>query len=143
MEMERAVRLRLGCAAALVLGLAPAFALAAAPKPLTASSGPLKVTLVPPPTHAPVENKNVPISVTATLNGKPAKGATAKYEFLFGGAVVQTEYPRYNKHFTFNGHFSDNLVFPPDAVGEPLTLRFVIADAGHTVGFNWAIDTVK
>jgi len=142
MEMERAMRVRVMAAIVAVVVVAPAVALAAA-KPLTASSGPLRVTLVPPPTHSPVENKNVPISVTATLNGKPAKRATAKYEFLFGGAVVQTEYPRYDKHFTFNGHFSDNLVFPADAVGEPLTLRFVIADDGHSVGFNWTIDTVK
>jgi hypothetical protein len=141
--MERAVRLRLGCVAGVVLGLAPALALAAAPKALTASSGPLKVTLVPPPTHTPPIKTSVPISVTATLAGKPVKGATAKYEFLFGGTVVSTQYPRYNKHFTFNGHFSDTLIFPPDSVGEPLTLRFVIADAGHTVGFNWAIDARK
>jgi hypothetical protein len=142
MEMARTVRVRLGLMA-LAVALTPALALAGAPKALTASSGPLKVTLVPPATHTPLIKTNVPISVTATLGGKPVKGATAKYEFLFGGAVVSTQYPHYNKHFAFNGRFSDNLIFPAESVGEPLTLRFVIADAGHTVGFNWAIDARK
>jgi hypothetical protein len=142
-EMERARRLRLALVV-VVLGLTPALALASSPKPVTASSGPLKVTLVPPPTHTPTATAKVPISVSATLSGKPVKGATAKYEFLFEGAVVQTEYPRYNKHFTFNGHFSDTLgPFGTEAEGEPLTVRFVIADAGHTVNFNWAIDVAK
>jgi len=141
--MERALRLRLALVA-VVFGLTPALALAAKPKPMTASSGPLKVTLVPPPTHTPTASAKVPISVTATLSGKPVRGATAKYEFLFGGAVVSTQYPRYDKHFTFDGHFSDTLgPFGAEAEGEPLTVRFVIADAGHTVNFNWAIDVAR
>jgi hypothetical protein len=138
--MKRAMRVRLG-AAVVVLATAPAFALAAGPKPLVASSGPLKVTLVPPPTHTPTPSAKVPISVSATLSGKPVKGASAKYQFLYLGAVVSTQYPRYDKHFTFNGHFSDTLgPFTTAAVGQPLTVRFVIADAGHTVTFNWAIN---
>ena len=34
-------------------------------------------------------------------------------------------------------------MFPASAVGEPLTLRFVIAAGGHTVSFNWAITAKK
>jgi hypothetical protein len=44
-----------------------------------------------------------------------------------------------NKHFSFTGHFSDKLLFPPDSAGEPLTLRVVIRAAGHTVDLNWTI----
>ena len=83
------------------------------------------------------------MTVTATLGGKPAH-ASAAYEFLYAGAtLVGTRYPRSNPHFTFTGHFSDFLVFPPDAVGEPLTLQIVIKDGAHTVNLDWQINTVK
>jgi hypothetical protein len=124
-------------AAVAALALVPAAAVATSA--LHARSGPLSVTLTPPPTHAPKINTNIPIAVSATLSGKPVRGATAKYVFLFGGIPVSTQYPRYNKHFTFNGSFKDNLVFPGDSVGEPLTLRFVIGAGGHSVSFDWAI----
>jgi hypothetical protein len=135
--MSRVVRTILGCVAAVLLGLAPAIALAAT-QTLKASSGALKATMKPPATHQPKVNTNVWITVTATLNGKPAH-ATAKYEFLFGGAVVSTQYPRFNPHFSFTGHFTDNLVFPASAVGEPLTLRVVIKADSRTVYFDWSI----
>ena len=127
---------------AAVLALVPAAALAATTQ-LHGRSGPLRVTLTPPPTHTPKINTNIPIAVSATLSGKPVRGATAKYVFLFAGSVVSTQYPRNNKHFTFNGSFKDNLVFPASAVGEPLTLRFVIGDSGHSVSFNWAINAKR
>lgn len=128
------------CACIAVLTLAATSA-GAATKTLKASSGPLSVTLTPPTTHAPKENTNVWITVVATLGGKPAQHATALYEFLFAGQIVKTEYVRNNKHFSFNGHFRDNLVFPASAVGEPLTVRFVVKGGGHTVHFDWAINT--
>ena len=80
--------------------------------------------------------------MTATVSAKPAH-ATAAYEFVFGGIVVQTEYPRNNKHFSFTGRFSDNLVFPAASVGQPLTLRVVIKASGHTVNLNWAVTPHK
>ena len=128
-------------AAVAALALVPAAAVATTA--LHGHSGPLSVTFTPPPTHTPKINTKVPIAVTATLSGKPVRGATAKYQFLFAGIVVSTQYPRFNKHFTFNGSFNDTLVFPADAAGEPLTLRFVIGAAGHTVSFNWAITAKK
>ena len=116
---------------------------ASSPKPLKASSGPFAVTLVPPTTHTPKVNTNVWITVVATLNGKPASKATAYYQFLFGGVVVSTQYVDKNKHFTFTGHFKDNLVFPASAVGEPLTLRIIVKAGGRTVHFDWAITAHK
>ena len=118
------------------VAVAAAAAAAAAPT-VKQTSGPLSATLAP-STHTPQINKNWPITVTATLAGKPAH-ATAAYEFVFGGFVVQTEYPRSNKHFSFTGRFSDNLVFPKASVGQPLTLRVVVKASGHTVNLNWAI----
>jgi hypothetical protein len=101
------------------------------------SSGPLSATLLP-GSHTPKVNVKYPITVTATLSGKPAH-ATAIYEFLFGGAVVSTQYVKGNKHFSFTGHYSDTLLFPSDSAGEPLTLSVVIKAAGHTVHLNWSI----
>jgi hypothetical protein len=105
------------------------------------SSGPLTATLVP-STHTPKINKNWPITVTATLSGKPAH-ASAVYQFLFAGVVVATMYPYNNKRYTFTGHFSDNLVFPPPSVGEPLTVRVVIKASAHTVNLNWSVTPHK
>jgi hypothetical protein len=105
------------------------------------TSGALTATLAP-STHAPKINKNWPITVTATVNAKPAH-ATAVYEFLFGGIVVGTQYPKYTKHFSFTGHFSDNLVFPAASIGQPLTLRVVVKASGHTVNLNWAVTPHK
>ena len=139
--MSRASRIVFGCLTAALAALAPASALAGTPT-LNASSGPLKATMKPPPTHQPKVNTNVWITVTATLRGKPAH-ATAKYQFLFAGAVISTQYPRYDKHFTFTGRFTDNLVFPSQSVGEPLTLRVVIAAGGRTVNLDWAITPKK
>jgi len=110
---------------------------AASPALVKATSGPLSATLLP-STHTPKVNVKWPITVTATLSGKPAH-ATAIYEFLFGGAVVSTQYVKSNKNFSFTGHFSDKLLFPPDSADEPLTLRVVIRAAGHTVNLNWSI----
>jgi hypothetical protein len=128
---------------ACIAALAFAASAGAATRTLKASSGPLRVTFTPPATHTPKENANVWITVVATVNGKPAQHATAYYQFLFAGQVVSTQYVRNNKHFSFNGHFRDNLVFPASAVGEPLTVRFVVKGGGRTVHFDWAIKTEK
>src|SRR5579871_5540792 len=108
--MSRVLRVWSACMlAAAVVAAAPA--IAAAPK-VKASSGPLTAVLTPPPTHTPKVNVKVPLSVTATLSGKPAR-ASAFYEFLFAGQVVTTRYVNNNRHFMFTGHYSDTLVFPP------------------------------
>ncbi len=105
------------------------------------SSGPLTATLKA-SNHAPKVNANWPITVTATLRGKPAH-ATAVYQYLFGGVIVSTRYPNSNKHYSFTGHFSDNLVFTPPSAGEPLTFRVVIKAAGRTVNLNWSVTPHK
>ena len=111
---------------------------AAAVPVIKGSSGPLVATLTP-STHTPKINTLVPITVAATLNGKPAH-ATAAYQFLYGGAVIApTQYPRNNKHFSFTGHFSDTLNFPASSVGFTLTLRVVIKAAGRTVNLPCSI----
>jgi hypothetical protein len=127
-----------GLAAAVLLLAATASADAVT---VAGKSGPLSASMVP-GTHHPKDTGQMSLKVTATLDGKPAH-ATAVYEFLYYGAIVSTQYPRYNKHFTFTGHFSDELgPFGAASKGEPLTLRVVIAADGHTVDLDWAITTV-
>ncbi|MGD0385134.1 MAG: hypothetical protein ABSB73_03250 [Solirubrobacteraceae bacterium] len=124
-------------AGALCLGAGVSTGGAASLPLVKASSGPLSATLQP-STHTPKVNVKWPITVTATLSGKPAH-ATAFYDFLFGGQVVSTQYVNNNKHFSFTGHYSDKLLFPPQSAGEPLTLSVVITSAGHTVKLDWSI----
>jgi len=114
---------------------------ASAPPLVRGSSGPLKATLAL-STRTPKINKLVPMSVTATLNGKPAK-ATAVYEFLFGGTVVSTQYPYNNKHYTFTGHYKDTLSFPANSLGFPLTFRVVVKAGGRTVNLDSTITSHK
>jgi len=137
--MARTTRLIIGglAAGALCLGAGVSAGGAASLPLVKASSGPLSATLQP-STHTPKVNVKWPITVTATLSGKPAH-ATAFYEFLFGGQVVSTQYVTNNKHFSFTGHYSDKLLFPPQSAGEPLTLSVVITSAGHTVKLDWSI----
>ena len=126
---------------ALIAGAMVSPTAAAAAAPIKGSSGPLAAKLVP-STHTPKVNALVPITVTATLRGKPAH-ATAAYQFVFGGSVVSTQYPYNNKHFSFTGHFSDKLNFPASSLGFTLTLRVVIKAAGHTVNLNCSITSHK
>ena len=139
--MTRAMRLTIGGLAAGAVAIG-ATSIAAAAAVIRGSSGPLAATLTP-STHTPKINTLMPISVTATLNGKPAH-ATAAYQFLYGGAVVApTQYPYNNKHFSFTGHFSDKLNFPASSLGFTLTLRVVIKAAGHTVNLPCSITSHK
>jgi hypothetical protein len=132
--MSRTARTASICLTAALVGLGPALALAAKPKLVRASSGPLSATLTAPPAK-PKINTSIPITVTATLAGKPAH-ATAVYEFLFAGAVVSTQYVHGNRHFSFTGHYGDTLDFPKSAVGQPLTFRVVLKADGRTVNLN-------
>ena len=135
------MRLTIGGLAAGAVAIG-ATSIAAAAAVIKGSSGPLAATLTP-STHTPKINTLMPISVTATLKGKPAH-ATAAYQFLYGGAVVApTQYPYNNKHFSFTGHFSDKLNFPASSLGFTLTLRVVIKAAGHTVNLPCSITSHK
>jgi hypothetical protein len=131
------MRLTIGALMAGAVATAASATAAAGATPIKRSAGPLVATLTP-STHTPKINTLVPIAVTAKLNGKPAH-ATAVYQFVFGGAVVSTQYPSNNKHFSFTGHFSDKLNFPASSLGFTLTLRVVIKAAGHTVNLNCSI----
>jgi hypothetical protein len=105
-------------------------------------AGALDASIIP-STHSPKIKANWPLKVTATLGGKPVHDASAEYEFLYAGTVVSTQYPHYNKHFTFSDSFSDELVFPPLSRGQPLTLGVVVHAGSDSVQLDWAITPVK
>jgi hypothetical protein len=90
------------------------------------------------PTHHPQAGKHWPIKVGAHQHGK-AIHASAFYQFLFSGNVVQSCTPIPNKPggkkcndgksakpWHFNGSFRDVVVWPKRAIGYPLTFRVVI-----------------
>jgi hypothetical protein len=151
-KMRRSALLASATVAMATLTIAGSAAAAGAAKPAAcaktkagqvcgATSGPLVATMVP-STHYPKINAKWPLTVSATLSGKPAR-ASAVYEFLFGGVVVSTQYPRKNKHFMFDGHFSDTLPWPPASNLQQLTLQVVVKAGGHTVNLDWAVTPGK
>ena len=108
---------------------------------VTVSSGPLSATIVP-GTHHPKVNTNWPLTVTATLKGKPAH-ATAFYLFMLGPTVVSTQYPYSKNPYHFTGSYHDTFVWPADSLGQPLTLRVVVSAGGRKVNLDWNITSVK
>jgi hypothetical protein len=103
-----------------------------------ASSGGLAATLRA-GTHHPAANAAWWVSVTATLNGRPVQGAHAYYQFVYQGQVVSTSYVKYNRKFTFNGHFSDPLTFPARSEGIALVVRVAITAGGRSVYLPYAV----
>jgi hypothetical protein len=84
-------------------------------------------------THQPRVNRLWPLHLTATSGGQPAH-ASVDYEFVFGGQVVA-----HRSHYTFTGHFSDNLLWPSSAVGYPLTFRAAVKANGATINLDYAV----
>jgi hypothetical protein len=121
---------------------APGLAAGAASTPtVKGDSGPLTATIEP-GTHHPKVNTRWPLTVTATLHGKPAR-ATSFYLYLLGSAQVGKEYPFGKNPYWFTGHYSDHFVWPSDSLAQPLTLQVVVSSAGHTVRLDWAVTTVQ
>jgi hypothetical protein len=87
-------------------------------------------------THAPRANRPWPVRFAVTDAGKPVR-ASVRYQFLLGGQVVARR-----SHYRFTGRFADTIVWPPSAVGYPLTFRAVVTAAGHTLNLDYPV-TVK
>jgi len=98
------------------------------------------------PTHHPKANRFWPVTVTAkTRSGKPLH-ATATYQFVYQGQVVQTRYPSPNANprsacskagtcrrspWPFFGRMRDaTFSWPARAAGIPLTLRVLVRVKG-------------
>jgi len=113
-----------------------AFAAAAGAATIRGSSNGLVATMQV-GTHHPTVGRNWPMKFTATRGGRAAK-VTVTYEYLFGGRVVAVR-----AHHTFSGHFSDALLFPANAVGEPLTFRAAIKAGSTSINLDYPIQVVR
>ncbi|MGA2009442.1 MAG: hypothetical protein ABSH51_02745 [Solirubrobacteraceae bacterium] len=114
------------------------------------SDGPLTATFTA-GTHHPNCKQGWPVTVTARYQGKPAH-ATAFYQFLSGGQLVDTQYPfsgtsrNPHKHlWAFYGSFTDNTFGPFGAlaIGHPLTVRAVVQVSRYTAYPSYSIDVVN
>jgi hypothetical protein len=95
----------------------------------SASSSSARATLtvhLQAPSSEPKSGGKWPITVTAqNASGKPVNG-TVSYAFLFGGAVVARRPGGQMK----NGIYHDQLEFPAQALGYPLTLEVIVEGEG-------------
>jgi hypothetical protein len=102
-------------------------------------TGPVRGTLHA-ANHSPIVNNNWPYSVVVTdAAGHPLSG-TVDPEFTFGGQVVGHATPPTDP--LRNGRWSDNLQFPAEGVGEPLTFQVVVHTRLGSITLDWPV-TVK
>jgi hypothetical protein len=100
------------------------------------TTGPVHASLTG-PDHAPVAGKLWPYTVKVTAaSGKPVAG-TVDTEFAFAGTVVGHESPP--THRLANGMLHDKVTFPPQSVGQPLSLRVVVHTAQATITLDWPV----
>jgi len=99
------------------------------------AAGPLKAVFKP-ATPAPKVTVKWPYTLTVTMGGKPAKGLlTATLVDPLGMShQVMDDAVKPIKQRAFNGVFSDKILFPAEAKGFTLTIKFaVIVGAEKTV----------
>lgn len=103
---------------------------------VSGSAGGLRATLHG-ENHAPTINTNWDYSVLATdASGHPLTG-TVDTEFTFNGQVVGHETPP--THPLSNGRLNDDLTFPAEAIGEPISVQVVVHTQLGTVTLDWPI----
>ena len=104
------------------------------------STGPVHGTLVG-ANHAPKINVKWPYAVTvADVAGQPLDG-TVTINFTFGGQVVGHDTPP--THKLANGRWHDNLKFPPQSLGEPISLQAVIDTSKGSITLAWPVTTTR
>ncbi len=86
------------------------------------------------PNHSPVAGKKWYITVTVSRGHQKLSGSV-KYQFLYDGQKVSTQ----PGHSFKGGVYRDWLLFPKEAVGQPLTLRVVVTTKYGTVDLDWAV----
>lgn len=100
------------------------------------STGPVRATLHG-ADHAPIAGKPWPYYVRVTdAAGSPLSG-TVEIEFTFGGQVVGRDSPP--THPIKHGLWHDNLTYPKQAVGQPLTLQAVVHTSKGSVTLGWPV----
>lgn len=85
--------------------------------------------------HTPTINRKWPVRLTVT-RGRTRLSGTVKYEFLFDGTVVSHQ----AGHKFTHGTYTDTMIFPPKALGEPLTLRILVTVPKYgTEHLDWKV----
>jgi len=107
---------------------------------LSVSTGPVHSTLRG-ANHAPTVNRGWAYTVTATDAAGHRLSGTVDIEFVFEGQVVGRDTPP--THPITNGRWHDTLMFPADAVGEPLTFQAVVHTHLGSITLDWPIKVMK
>lgn len=71
--------------------------------------------------HTPIVNRKWPLRLTIT-RGRTKLSGSVRYEFMFDGSVVSHQ----PGHKFSHGVYRDTMIFPPNSLGEPLTLRILV-----------------
>lgn len=87
--------------------------------------------------HHPHVNRPWPVSFTVIRAGRPAR-ARVRYEYLFAGQVVA-----HRSNYGFTGSFRDVFVWPPSALGYPLTFRAVVTAGKATLSLDYAVQVIR
>jgi hypothetical protein len=101
----------------------------------------LHVTLVA-PNHTPKINTHWGYSVTATLNGKPAKAKlTLQIVDPIGGVHVVERGPNTQKlkSWPFSGTYRDYIIWPPESRDIQLRLRATVTAGGEKKVVTFAV----
>ena len=91
--------------------------------------------------HRPIAGRRWPIELTVT-RGKRRLSGTVRYQFLFAGVVVRTQ-PQHGAFRFRHGVYRDQLVFPAQSIGQPLTLRFLVKTRFGTRHASWRLDVQR
>ncbi len=99
-------------------------------------TGPVRGTLVG-HNHAPVVNQPWLYAIKVTdAAGHPLAG-TVDVEFVFNGQVVGRDTPP--THKLRSGTWHDNLKFPAQATGIPLTFQTVVHTSLGSITLDWPV----
>lgn len=88
--------------------------------------------------HTPIAGRRWPIELTITSGRRKLRG-TVRYQFLFAGVVVRTQ-PLHGAFKFRRGVYRDQLVFPEQSVGQPLTLRFRVRTKYGVKHADWRLE---
>ncbi|MDE3131499.1 MAG: hypothetical protein KGL16_10130 [Acidobacteriota bacterium] len=85
--------------------------------------------------HTPTIDKKWPVELTIT-RGRAKLSGSVKYQFLFQGSVVSHQ----PGHAFKRGVYRDTMLFPAQALGQPLTLRILVTVKRYgTEHIDWAV----
>jgi hypothetical protein len=101
-----------------------------------ASAGGVSATMLG-STHQPKVGRPWPFHLAVTRGGQPVK-ASVTYEYVFAGQVVARR-----AHYSFDGHFSDDIVWPASAVGHPLSFRAAIFSERATIDLDYPVKVAR